>query len=418
MTIVNLPPTKDILLVHAGDDPGIIINRDLVNPVYFGPHSAFVTPGEASIIDALTFVQYSGDVDVYAHSGGAGFIQVDVQPNCENWSPSPAQSAASIAASGLMLDTTGQNIFSNQATAAQQVTQLNAINAPAYSPITTANAGLLSTLAGQNNQNTAIPNNIAATGVPALNLKSTVTAANAITIATGVTQALTAVTGINQPAYNLHLTATAGASSAKPWYTVTVKWVDTASGFVVQVDAYTAFMSSVSNTMSTVIAGPTDADQCQISVTNNDSVTMTLNTAFFVLSSRTNYTTDLMYQFWSSASMPSIPTFQLGPSVSVPTGKILFGLTRSVGIGVTTTPDYALPGYAGQAYVHFDGGGSNNWDIVMTEQLTTTTVHRQIYTGAPALGNIPMIIPRAPCTIKFTNNGSVSGTMNCEITVV
>jgi hypothetical protein len=141
--IVNLPPNHDVLLVQAGDDPGIIINRDLTQLVYFGQHSAFVTPGESSIIDALTFVNYSGDADVWAHSGGTGFCQVDVQPNCTNWSPSPAQSALSIAASGIMLDTTGQNILSNQATAAGQSSQLTAINSPGYGPLTTANPGLV-----------------------------------------------------------------------------------------------------------------------------------------------------------------------------------------------------------------------------------------------------------------------------------
>jgi hypothetical protein len=269
------------------------------------------------------------------------------------------------------------------------------------------------TLAAQTSGGATIATNIAAAGAPPINLKSTTQIANGLAITAGTTTALTAVTAINQQAYNLHITATAGASSTKPWYTVTLKWIDTASGFTVQVDAYTAFMSGTSNVLSMVIAGPTNADQLQVSVTNNDTVTMTVNTGFVIISSRA-YPSDVCYQFWTTAAMPAIPTFQIGASTQVPTQKILFAITRTVGVGVTTTPDYALPVYAGPVSVAFRGVSSNNWSVVFTEQFTGTVVY-QINLGAGNFSYFITQFPRAPITVHFVNNGSVLGTIDCEV---
>jgi hypothetical protein len=351
-----------------------LANQDLLNNVTISRNN---TVAGGAIIPPLGSVTVDMSKTIWGLAP-ANTLPLLVFPGGGNWAPSPAQVAAQINALGLAKETTQ---------------------------------------AAQTSGGLTIAGNIAAAGAPPINLKSTTQIANALAITAGTTTALTAVTGINQNAYNVHLTCTAGGASTKPWYTVTLKWIDTASGFTVQVDAYTAFMSSTSNVLSTVISGPTDADQLQVSVTNNDTVTMTVNVGFVIISSRF-YNQDYIYQFWTTAAMPAIPTFQIGAAVQVPTQKILFAVNRTVGVGVTTTPDYALPVYAGPVQVHFDGTGSNNWDIEFTDQLTATFNHRQTYTGAPALGNVQTIFPRSPITCHFTNNGAVAGTMSCEVTAV
>ena len=383
---VTKVPTQG--LPKLGDVSVTLYNQDLTNVVYIS-YQQWFAPGAGNCvpIQPLTSITISAKRAIYVAALVGGVLPLMVLPEGSQAQPSPAQIAAQINALGLAKDTS--------------------VNNPAFGP---------STLAQQVTQQTVIPNNIATTGVPALNLKSTTQLASAQTITAGSTANLTAVTGINQPAYNLHITATSGASSTKPWYTVTIKWVDTASGNVVQVDVYTAFMSSTSGALSTIIAGPTDADQIQVAVTNNDTVTMTVNLAFFVLSSRTNYTTDIIYQFWTSGTQPPVATFQLGASISVPTSKVLFSVSRTLGIGLTTTPDYALPTYSGAVTVHFDGTASNNWDVIFTDQFTGAIMHRQTYTGPPAVGNITVQWPRTPITLRFINNGSVLGTLNCEVT--
>lgn len=125
MTLFQLQTGSYTRLVYAGQGPGIIVNRDLVNSALLGNYNGFNTWQEPSILDALTFVQFSGDSDVYGTAQTAT-LTVDVMPDMQNWAPSPGQAAASIAAIGL-------------ATAANQVAQ-----------------------------NTLIPSGIAGMGIPAI----------------------------------------------------------------------------------------------------------------------------------------------------------------------------------------------------------------------------------------------------------
>jgi hypothetical protein len=368
-----------------------LANQDLVNTVTIARRPNFTIGGSNTLsIPPLGSVTVDGSKTLWGLAP-ANTQPLLILPGGGNWAPSPAQVAAQINALGLMKDSTGQTI---NTTAGGTTTAVNGT--------TTAVNG--------------VPAGISTTGVPLLNLKSATTLATSQAIAAGATFTPSAITGINQAAYNLHLTGTSGASSTKPWYTVTLKWIDTASGLTVQFDQFVAFMSSTSNVLSTVIYGPADADQLQVAVTNNDTVGMTLNTAYVIISSRVNYTDDHVYQFWAAGgNMPAVATFQIAAAQPVPTEKIIFSVNRSVGIGVTTSPDYAMPVFSGQVYIHFDGTGSNNWDIEFTDQVTGTFVHRQTYTGAPATGNIIAIWPRVPITCHLTNNGSVSGQASLEV---
>lgn len=413
--IVNLPPNKDVQLVWAGDNPGIIINRDLTQLVYIGDHSAFVVPGEGSIIDALTFVQYSGDVDIYAHSGGPNFCQVDVQPNNENWSPSPAQSAASLVASGIMMDTTGQSIVTNVLPLAKDTSVTPLAKDTSITPL--AKDSSITPLA-KDTSVAALPGNIAITGVPLLNLKTALQNTTGQVVAAGATFTGATITGITQPSFNLHITTTCSGSATKPWFTVRLNWIDSATGLVIQVDAYTSFMSNSAGLLTTIISGPTDADSLQIQITNNDTLSMTINQLFAFMSSRPNYTSDFYYHFWTGASMPNIPTFQNGASDAFPTNRVIFDLSRSVGVGVTTTPDYTLPSYAGNASLTFGGGSSNQWQVVLQNKVTGTNFLNVVTAGTGILNPIPIILPRMPISLRVTNNGSVSGNVNLEITAV
>lgn len=112
--LVNVPPTQAVLVVHAGDNPGIIINRDIINPVLLGNNPGIILPYSANVLDALTFIQYSGNDDVWAQASGGSVVQIDVQAENQNWSPSPAQSAASLSALGIPLLTKSTNIINQQ----------------------------------------------------------------------------------------------------------------------------------------------------------------------------------------------------------------------------------------------------------------------------------------------------------------
>ena len=392
---VSTNPTQG--LPALGDVQVTLYNQDITNLVYVSYQAWFKAGAFNSIpIQPLTSITISAKRAIYVAATVAGVAPLMVLPEGSQANPSPAQIAAQINTLGL-------------ATAGNQVAGTAAINNPAYGP---------STLARQITQETNIPDNIAATGVPLLNLKSATTLANAQAIAAGATFNCPAVLGINQPAYNLHVTATAGAGSTKGYYQVSVKWVDTASGYVVQFDQYVAWMSAstVPNTLTTVIYGPTDADQVQVSITNLDSIAMTVNTAFIIISSRANYSTDSIYQFWpAGGNMPGVPNFQIAASQPAPTQRIIFSLTRSLGAGVTTTPDYALPVYAGNVYVFFRGTGSNNWNVYMIDQFSGLVTIQAFNLSSGNNASALMILPRSPITLNIQNGGSVSGTLWLEI---
>lgn len=361
--IFTIPAGGTVQIVYAASDSHIppvdqyvIANLDTVNAVYVGPADGNrQAPDLASAIArdqlvALQGITISSALDWYVFNPNTAAVQIDVIPDGRYWGPSPAQAAIQIAE----------------------------------------------------------------TGVGLINFKTAYTLATSQTVTAGATANLTMVMGINQPSYNLHLTCTAGASSTNPLYTVTLQWIDSTSGLTVQVDAFTSTMSSTSNVMSTVIQGPTDADQLQVSVTNLDSKTMTINTAYIIISSRPNYTTDIVYQFWTTATMPSVPGFQIGANVPVPTNRVLFSLTRSLANGATTTPDYILPVYSGRVAIGFNGQTSNNWDVVFTDQLTGVFIYR-ITLSSTNNSYTEYIFPRCPVSMHITNNGSLSGTINCEV---
>lgn len=381
-----------------------LANNDQVNPVWVG-----VSPGLKANDSGTVQVAPLGSIPVdptltsYVVSAGP-LVQCFLMPGGGTWAPSPAQVAAQINALGLMKDSTGGAINTNVTGVSKDVT-VSLVNTTLGAP-------------AQDSIRTAIPNNIAATGVPLLNLKNVLQNVAGTVITAGSTNTYTTITGITQPSFNLHITATSNAAATKPWFTVRLNWIDTSTGLVVQVDAFTSFMSNTSNVLTTVISGPTDADSLQIQVTNNDTLSMTVNQLFVFMSSRPNYTTDFYYHFWVGGSMPNIVGFQNGASDSFPTNRVIFDISRTLGIGLTTTPAYTLPSYAGNASITFSGTGSNQWTVVMTNVVTGTLFWQVVTGGSGILNPLPIILPRMPLKIAFTNNGSVSGTMNCEITAV
>lgn len=99
------------ILVNAGDQPTMIINRDLTNLLYIskdnspGPKVAsgnLSQAGDVSIIDPLSYMVFNGKSDVYG-IGAAAPILVDIVKGATNWAPSPAQSAQQISLSGVPL---------------------------------------------------------------------------------------------------------------------------------------------------------------------------------------------------------------------------------------------------------------------------------------------------------------------------
>lgn len=213
--IVNVPTTQAVLVVHAGDDPGIIINRDIINPVLLGNNPGIILPYGANILDALTFVQYSGNDDVWAQALGSSVVQIDVQAQNQNWSPSPAQSAASLSALGIPLLTKSTNVFN----------QLNA-TLGAGSFVTFGPASI-----GQIGYHTFIQARENAPGTQHLTIQ------------------------------------------------VDVTWTDSGTGLTVAQDTFYFLPSSSANFHQVIGDGPSKGDTVSVRITNNDSVPVTYSFA-------------------------------------------------------------------------------------------------------------------------------------------
>lgn len=402
---VQLGPKLPVPIINGIPGQSVTLaNQDLVNSVTIS-RSNNVAGG--ATIPPLGSVTVDMSKTIWG-TAPANTLPLLVFPGGGNWAPSPAQVAAQINALGLMKDTTGTTI-NTTVTGVAKDTTVNLVNTtlgtPAQDPTLVA-------------QNTAIPNNIAATGVPLLNLKNALQQTTGQAVAAGATFTAATITGITQPSFNLHITATCNGAATKPWFTARLNWIDSGTGLVVQVDAFTSFMSNTASALTTVISGPTDADSLQIQITNNDTLSMTINQMFIFMSSRPNYTQDFYYHFWVGGSMPNIPTFQNGSSDSFPTNRVIFDLSRTLGAGLTTSPRYTLPSYAGNASLTFSGTSSNQWDLKLFNVVTATSFYRVTTAGSGVLNPSPIILPRMPISVEITNSGSVLGTLNLEITAV
>jgi hypothetical protein len=367
MTLFNLPTTgPGVLLVHAGDDPGIIVNRDLVNTVILtNAPSAYNISG--SVLDPLTFVQFSGEVDVYGIATGS-VVVVDVMPQIENWSPSPAQSAASIAALGL-------------ATLAQQVTQ-----------------------------QTAIPGNIATTGVPGLVMSTMLLNQASTNIAAGGTFTSSVLT-FNQLGYNILLSLIDNAAgTASAVCSVTVTWIDSTTGLVLYTDLWHICPGASGSTAHLVGGvGPTKGNQVQISIKNNDSVQVAF-TLKFLVNSRTYGKDD-----WRSQN--PFPGFQgqTNPNSDV-NAQTLFDVSPSINNATTITR--ICPLYAGAVTMQFHSTPIARYQVnTLDPNVLAYGVCASCDTAAGVNTVVQATLPQAQCVVSIQNLGA-TGTCQMEITTV
>lgn len=359
-----------VLLVRSGDDPGIIINRDLTDIVYLGNHPGFNLFAEANVLDALTFVQYSGDDDVYAVCTPGQLATVDVQRQNQNWSPSPAQAAASIAASGLALETTQQA------------------------------------------QLTGIPNNIAATGVPLLSRSTNVINATNNTLPGGSSSTIANISGLTQTGYEIYIQADMATSATVPIMSVHLRWTDSTTGQFVGFDINDVVVCFTGQGLATVGTGPIKADTLQVILINRDP-TITIHVNSFVL---TMMSRPLLNDKWYSNPLtsnldPTIPAYQT--AWGTPQARVLFDLNRSVSNGITTSPPYILPTWFGPAQIMFGGAGTTGW-FLSIQNLRTGTNYWQSNGNVTRVNEV-LMFGRQALSMTFTNNNAGSQQMNCTI---
>ena len=96
-TNVGLQPNRVIM---AGDGPGVLVNRDLINTVILGLSNTITgdNPNSVSVLDPLVGIPFSGDTDIWAATITNAPVTVDYILGALAWNPSPGQQAAQLAA--------------------------------------------------------------------------------------------------------------------------------------------------------------------------------------------------------------------------------------------------------------------------------------------------------------------------------
>jgi hypothetical protein len=167
----------------------MLINYDLVNPVYYGTDPG-VNPDTGLQLQALGSFTVTTSSDVWLVSAGPA-VDVGVVPGGTQWAPSPALVAAQISALGL-------------ATQTWQETQNTSINAPGYGP---------STYDRQVAQETNIPANIQVMGAPPFIL-SAQSAAQSLATAAGSPYTLFTAPAEGARVWAVHLSLSVGTDTS------------------------------------------------------------------------------------------------------------------------------------------------------------------------------------------------------------
>lgn len=113
---------RPVRVVTTGDNPALIVNRDITNTVAYGDQSiASGNINSYGLIDPLGSISVDGTTDIWVIPL-TGTATIDVVVGASNWSPSPAQIAAQLSTSGLALNSTLAGVNTTLGSPAQQVT--------------------------------------------------------------------------------------------------------------------------------------------------------------------------------------------------------------------------------------------------------------------------------------------------------
>lgn len=419
---VGLVPS---IVVHAGDGPGVLVNRDITSQIIIGTDSSIIgnNSTSASILDPLVGIPVDGKEDIYAATLTATNVQVDFIKRAKQWNPSPAQAAAQISALGLMKDSTGVSIKGST----DAITP--AVNAPSYGP---------STLARQITQETNIPlgmkfanqnvtgeiASLIATGsaggtpggVPLLRNEAAITSGSVGPLGVGASgNASGGPFSILAPSYDLTVTVTAAALVSQMNGQITLQWK--ASDNTVLAQKSFSVVASVGGHQVS-ITGPV----------RGVKLTMT-----FVNSSATSPATNLTftYKLVASARLAANDLCRTitGPGTS-PESNVTWAGTQDMDFGilananpVIASSSVALRGlnmYNGPVLIQaLTPSGTNDLEVQIEALDNGILVNYpnpfDAFTDTHGVLNADFLMPQYQCSVNLVNHNAASKT--CSILV-
>jgi hypothetical protein len=385
MPQLALNTSSPMHLVYQGDN-GVIVNMDLVNNILVGSDQGdlFASSPNTYVVGPLNFVAVDGSEDIWAIAA-SGTPAVQFMPGVTNWAPSPVQSANQIAVAGL-------------ATAANQVIQTTAINAG-----TTA-TGVVNTTLGtpaQDSIRTAIPQNIATTGVPLL------TAAQVLQDGTGATLAASASQLIpssgaytaNQVGFEFYCAAQySTVNGANPFYLIIINWFDSTTGFLIDKEVFVGALGPIAGPqIPTRIKGPSRGDQVQVKLMNLDPAqTMKYNYAL-ILNSRVLLAEQIDWTVDSSENTLTLPGHTLANPL-LPDSRTL-GCVSDTALAASGTDAWVFPPHSGYVYFNLWESGVANTNMLISLQPLPASIYGA---NTPWLINDVMASPANPDKLTYT----------------
>lgn len=297
----------------AGGGQVTLVNLDVAQTIFLD-YEYNVTAGSLQL-GPLNSLSFDGGRPIYAacFSGQADLL---VMPGATNWSPSPAQISAQLAALGL-------------ATAANQL-----------------------------GQNTAIPNGIAATGTPLLHglanrLNNTSGGSGTLAVPAGST-IFPFVGGITKPGYIISISVAIANTATIPFLEVQMIWKDAVTGLGTAEEAW--IIPAATSTLVIYGKGPTKGSELSIGMHNLDPAqAMTVTCAFW------ETTHHIGRDDWRSDNPNNVPGLGL---IANPCDAFAGLLLQSEGTAAAHGgPSFMLPLYAGQVSIYASLGAVGNLSV-------------------------------------------------------
>src|SRR6266496_3970870 len=406
---------RPVQLVAKGDGPTLLINRDIVNSVLYGPREITAQNYNAySVIDALGSITVDGDSDIYAIPL-AGSPTVDVVQGAANWTPSPALVAAQINTLGLAKDATLATTNANTSTTASNT-------ATTASNVNTVNSTLGTPAQRLDVQGLTVGGNPG--GVPLL--RDTINLANSTALALPANAATTLLsnTVIATPSFegvfSFWMPATTGTI---PFAVITMTWQDSFTGLQVGRKAYVVpFGNGSTNAVTVYISGPVRGNQLTLTVSNRDPAQAGSMTYAFNLTSHL-YLFDKLLQPLYPATSPN--GFAQGGGN--PSKGLLFASSPAVGAGAGTTVTRMTAASNAKCKFSLDLGGAPNGLNITISTPSSTPLYDEVAAGevlyringtAGAGTTIELQMPNGPLNINMINQGAAGVNPNVTLTAM
>lgn len=430
--LYTLSNDKPVLVVSEGDSPTLIVNRDLVNTIVYGSQQiAGSNINAIALIDPLGSVLVDGTQDVYLLAA-AGNPIADVVTGSSGWTPSPAQTAAQIAALGLARDSSVLSVNATLGTPAQtsDINNVNTTLAFGTNPNIQALGGAANRSIAQDMlfANKGTTTEIAALiatgaangspgGVPLLRGTKTLNNGSVNIGASGNSILVNNLT-ITQPGFeSTFVTSLPVASGTVPFAQIQFQWIDSATSTTLETKNYFATAGNgPGNAVTTYVNGPCYGDKLLVTAFNLDPA-QTLTFGFVINQTAHFYEHDHVLQ---AGYPPTAPNGFTNPN-GQPSASILAQSNPS--IGPNGQQFRLMAAFKGQAIINVDNGAQANIArvaLVDPANIYGGGTNFALFNDTIGAGNrahFPVYLPGGPVLLQLFNT-QVTNTIVLGVTVM